>query len=93
MGGAIASSCGPVLGGALTLVSWRTIFFIHVPFGAFAVALLARTVRSPHRKVPFDRAGQGTAVLAMGGLTYGAIEASAAGFTGTRVVIAFVVAA
>jgi MFS transporter, DHA2 family, methylenomycin A resistance protein len=93
MGGAIASSCGPVLGGVLTLVSWRTIFFINVPAGAIALALLSRTARSPHRKVPFDWAGQATAVLAMGGLTYGAIEAGAAGFAAPRVVIAFVVAA
>jgi MFS family permease len=28
MGGALASSAGPVLGGVLTLVSWRLIFFI-----------------------------------------------------------------
>jgi MFS transporter, DHA2 family, methylenomycin A resistance protein len=33
-----------------------------------------------------------TAVLAMGGLTYGAIEAGAAGFTAPRVVAAFAVA-
>jgi EmrB/QacA subfamily drug resistance transporter len=93
MGGAVASSCGPVLGGALTLVSWRAIFFVNVPAGAIALVLLTRTARSPHRPVPFDWAGQMTAVLAMGGLIYGAIEAGAAGFTDTRVVTAFVVAA
>jgi DHA2 family methylenomycin A resistance protein-like MFS transporter len=42
--------------------------------------------------VPFDRAGQVTAVLAMGGLTYGAIEAGSAGFGAPRVVAAFAVA-
>jgi EmrB/QacA subfamily drug resistance transporter len=92
MGGATASSCGPVLGGVLTLVSWRTIFFVNVPVGAVALALLARSGRSPRRKVPFDWAGQVTAVLAMGGLTYGAIDAGAAGFTSPRVVTAFIVA-
>src|SRR3954454_11015952 len=93
MGGAVASSSGPVLGGLLTLASWRLIFFVNLPVGAVALVLLARTERSPHRPAPFDRAGQGTAVLAMGGLTYGAIEAGAAGFTAPRVLIAFVVAA
>ena len=93
MGGAVASSCGPVLGGVLTLVSWRAIFFLNVPAGAVALVLLARTARSPRRPVPFDWAGQVTAVLAMGGLTYGAIEAGAAGFTDTRVVTALAVAA
>ncbi len=93
MGGAIASACGPVLGGVLTLVSWRAIFFLNVPAGAVALALLARTGYSARRPVPFDWAGQLTAVLAMGGLTYGAIEVGAAGFTDMRVVTAFVVAA
>jgi MFS transporter, DHA2 family, methylenomycin A resistance protein len=93
MGGAVASSSGPVLGGFLTLVSWRLIFFINVPVGAVALLLLARTARSPHRKVPFDWVGQITAVLAMGGLTYGAIQAGAEGFGAARVVTAFLVAA
>src|SRR5206468_12126291 len=74
MGGAVASSSGPLLGGVLTLVSWRLIFFINVPAGAVALVLLARTARSPHRQVPFDSVGQVTPVLAMGGLTYAACE-------------------
>src|SRR5438270_8189965 len=92
MGGALASSAGPVLGGLLTLVTWRMIFCINLPVGAVALLLLARTKRSPQRTVPFDWVGQVTAVLAMGGLTYGAIEAGADGFTAPRVVAAFVTA-
>ncbi len=92
MGGAVAASSGPVLGGLLTLVSWRWIFFINVPVGAVALLLLARTTPSPQRKAPFDWFGQVTAVLAIGALTYGAIEAGGAGFVAPRVVIAFVVA-
>ena len=42
--------------------------------------------------MPFDWVGQVTAVLAMGGLTYGAIEAGAAGFAAPRVLAAFAVA-
>lgn len=93
MGGALASSSGPVLGGVLTLVSWRLIFVINLPVGAVALLLLARTARSPHRPAPFDGVGQVAAVLAIGGVTYGAIEAGAAGFSSVRVVSAFVVAA
>jgi MFS transporter, DHA2 family, methylenomycin A resistance protein len=92
MGGAVASSSGPVLGGLLTLVTWRLIFFVNLPVGVVALILLARTERSPYRKVPFDWVGQVTAVLAMGGLTYGAIEAGAAGFAAAQVVTAFAVA-
>jgi EmrB/QacA subfamily drug resistance transporter len=108
LGGAAASSAGPVAGGLLTLASWRLIFFINVPAGMAALLLLARTSPSPRRRapsevppavptaapseVPFDWAGQLTAVLAMGGLTYGAIEAGAAGLTAPRVLAAFAVA-
>ena len=92
MGGAVASSSGPVLGGLLSLASWRLIFAINLPVGAAALALLAWTKRSPHRAVPFDWAGQVTAVLAMGGLTYGAIEAGTDGLTAPRVLTAFAVA-
>ncbi|MFL6138672.1 MAG: DHA2 family efflux MFS transporter permease subunit [Frankiaceae bacterium] len=92
MGGAVASSAGPVLGGALTLVSWRSIFFLNLPVGAAALALLARAGRSTQRRTPFDWAGQVTAVLGMGGLTYGAIEAGATGFGAPRVLVALAVA-
>src|SRR5947209_2575886 len=42
MGGAVASSSGPVLGGFLTLFTWRMIFCINLPVGAVALLLLAR---------------------------------------------------
>ncbi|HXZ70955.1 MAG TPA: DHA2 family efflux MFS transporter permease subunit [Streptosporangiaceae bacterium] len=93
MGGAVAASAGPLLGGVLTLVSWRLIFVINAPAGVVTLLLLSRVQPSAHQPAPFDWAGQITAVLAMGGLTYGAIEAGAAGFTAPRVVTAFAVAA
>ena len=93
MGGAVASSSGPVLGGVLDVIDWRWIFFINLPVGAVALALLTRVSRSLRRPAPFDWIGQVTGVLAMGGLTYGAIEAGAAGLTAPRVLGAFAVAA
>ncbi|MFB7505243.1 MFS transporter [Streptomyces broussonetiae] len=93
MGGAVASSSGPVLGGLLTQLSWRWIFFINLPAAAAALLLLARTPRSPHRRVPLDWTGQATAVVAMGALAYGAIETGTAGITAPRVITAFAVAA
>lgn len=88
LGGSAAAISGPVLGGILSLVSWRLIFFINVPVIAVILLLLSRTLRSAHHKAPFDWVGQITAILAMGGLTYGAIEAGAHGFAAPRVMIA-----
>lgn len=91
LGGAVAASSGPVLGGLLSSASWRLIFLVNVPVGIMMVILLARTNPSPKHRVPFDWAGQVTAVLAIGGLVYAAIEAGAVGLTDPRVVAAFAV--
>jgi EmrB/QacA subfamily drug resistance transporter len=93
MGGAAASSAGPVLGGLLSLVSWRLIFFVNVPVGVTALALLSRAGDSPRHSAPFDWAGQVAAIAGMGGLTYGAIEAGSAGITAPSVLAAFAAAA
>ncbi|RSM44214.1 MFS transporter [Amycolatopsis balhimycina DSM 5908] len=92
MGGAVASSSGPVLGGVLDAIDWRWIFFVNVPVGALALLLLTRVSRSSRRPAPVDAVGQVTGVLAMGGLTYGAIEAGTAGLTAPRVLGAFAIA-
>ena len=60
--------------------------------GAIALLLLARTRPSQPRVVPFDVTGQITGVLAMSGLTFGAIEARSHGFTYPAVIAAFAVA-
>lgn len=92
LGGALASSSGPILGGLLTEVSWRLIFLINVPVGVATLALVRRVARSPQRQAPVDWVGQIAAILAMGGLTYGAVEAGSVGFDRPSVVIAFVLA-
>ncbi|MER7795585.1 MFS transporter [Streptomyces sp. NPDC097640] len=92
MGGAIAAAAGPVLGGLLSLASWRMIFWINLPVGILTLALLSRTPHSPTRPAPFDWIGQVTAILAMGGLTFGAIEAGAAGFIAPQVLVSLGVA-
>jgi MFS transporter, DHA2 family, methylenomycin A resistance protein len=92
MGGAVASSAGPVLGGLLALASWRWIFLVNVPVGALAMVLLTRVARSQQHRVPFDWAGQAIGVVAMAALVYGSIEAGQVGFASTQVVAAFVLA-
>jgi EmrB/QacA subfamily drug resistance transporter len=92
VGGSIASSTGPVLGGLLTLASWRLIFLINVPVGLLALVLLTRVAHSARRAAPIDWIGQVSAVVAMGGLTFGAIGAGEAGFGARRVLVALAVA-
>jgi len=93
LGGVAASTSGPLLGGVLSVVSWRLIFFVNLPAGAVALLLLARVMPSPRHSAPFDWAGQAAAVAAMGGLTYGAIEAGSAGITAPDVLAALALAA
>jgi MFS transporter, DHA2 family, methylenomycin A resistance protein len=92
LGGSVASTSGPVLGGLLTGLDWRWIFFVNVPVGAAALLALRHTVPSPRRAAAFDWLGQLAAVVAMGSLTYGAIEAGDSGITAPRVVIALATA-
>jgi DHA2 family methylenomycin A resistance protein-like MFS transporter len=93
MGGAIASSAGPVLGGLLTVIDWRLIFFVNAPVGVVALLLIARTAATSAHRVPIDWAGQVTGILAMAGLTFGVIEAGESGFAAPQVVAALVIAA
>ena len=92
VGAGVASAAGPVVGGLLTLLSWRMIFFINLPVGLVALLLLSRVARSPRRPVPFDRAGQVAAVVGMGTLTYGLIEGGAQGWRAPLVLGALVIA-
>lgn len=92
MGGAVASTSGPLLGGVLQLLDWRWIFVVNLPVGVVALVLVARVASSPRSATAVDGAGQVTAAAAMGGLTYGAIEAGSAGLGAPRVLVAFAVA-
>jgi MFS transporter, DHA2 family, methylenomycin A resistance protein len=89
MGGAVASSSGPVLGGLLTTLDWRLIFLMNLPIGLLALGVLRYAVPTASRSVSLDWVGQLTALVAMGGLTYGAIEGGAVGFGSARVLLAF----
>ncbi|MDX3231419.1 MFS transporter [Streptomyces sp. ME19-01-6] len=93
VGGAVAVAAGPVLGGALAAsVGWRWIFFVNLPAGLLALALLARVPASPRLPARLDVVGQVTAVVAMGALTYGVIEGGDQGFGRPLVVVSLLVA-
>jgi DHA2 family methylenomycin A resistance protein-like MFS transporter len=93
-GGAAAIAAGPVLGGILTAAAgWQAIFFLNVPAGLIAAALLAGVPASPRRAAALDPAGQVTAAVGLGALAFGVIDGGASGFAGIPVLAALAVAA
>ncbi len=92
MGGSVAAAAGPVVGGALTQIDWRLIFFLNLPVGAAALALLTRVSRSPRRPHPFDWVGQICAVLALGATTFAVIEGADRGYSDPLIMAAILVA-
>ena len=93
LGGSVAAAAGPILGGALTQLDWRIIFFINLPVGGLALALLARVPDSSRRAHAFDQVGQVTALAALVGFTYGVIEGGSRAYSTPDVIAAFVLAA
>ncbi|MCT9626367.1 DHA2 family efflux MFS transporter permease subunit [Pseudarthrobacter equi] len=91
LGGSVAAAAGPVLGGVLTQIDWRLIFFVNLPVGAAAMFVLSRVAPSPRRPMPFDWLGQITAVLALASLTYGIIEGAEAGYGSPEILTLFAV--
>jgi MFS transporter, DHA2 family, methylenomycin A resistance protein len=93
LGGSVAAAAGPVLGGILTQIDWRLIFFVNLPVGLAALMVLSRVAPSPRRPTPFDWFGQITAVLALAALTYGIIEGAVAGYGSPGILTLFAVCA
>jgi EmrB/QacA subfamily drug resistance transporter len=82
--GAVSGAVGPLVGGYLTdAVSWRAIFLINLPLGAFVVAAAVLRVpetRDPTRAGGLDLRGAALAMLAIAGVCFALIQASG-GFT------------
>ena len=82
--GAVAGAIGPLVGGYLTdAVSWRAIFLINLPLGAFVVVAAVLHVpetRDATRAGGLDLPGAALAMLAIGGVCFALIQASG-GFT------------
>lgn len=84
---------GLVLGGMLVqTVTWRAIFFINIPLGLVALALLTQ-IPSTHSESLARRADWLGALLAsfgLGGIVYALIEQSNRGPSNPQVILAFV---
>jgi EmrB/QacA subfamily drug resistance transporter len=77
--GGVAAAVGPLVGGWLIeAVSWRAIFLINIPLGAFVVWAANSHVpetRDPTISGRLDFRGSAFASLALAGLTFGLIQA------------------
>lgn len=90
---AVSTAIGPFFGGLFTeLISWRAIFFVNVPGGLFAIALLARFVReSRDESVPrrLDLPGLLAVALGIGLLTFAVDRGETWGWLGADTIAAF----
>lgn len=84
----ISMAAGPLIGGLLVdSVGWRSIFWVNLPVGLVALALTLRYIpesRSERPRRP-DPVGQLLVMVLLGTVTYGIIEAPAAGWTSPRI--------
>ena len=94
---ALALAIGPLLGGLITEhLHWSWIFFINVPVGVVAI-VVARVVinesRDTSAEQSLDLPGLAASAVGLFGLSYGLIEAHNYGWTSTRILGSFAVAA
>ncbi|MGW0391721.1 MFS transporter [Streptomyces sp. NPDC003042] len=91
----ISMAAGPLIGGLMVdSVGWRSIFLLNLPIGLAALALTLRHVpesRAARPRRP-DPVGQLLVMALLGSVTYGIIEAPAAGWRSPLIVGCAVVA-
>jgi len=94
---ALALAIGPLVGGLISQrINWNWIFFINIPVGvagiAAAYAFIDESRDTSHEQKP-DIFGLVTSALGLFALSYALIESNNYGWTSTRILISFAVAA
>jgi EmrB/QacA subfamily drug resistance transporter len=94
---AMALAIGPLLGGLITdHIDWSWIFFVNVPVGVLGI-VVARWAIDESRDTSHDQRldvpGLATSAIGLFALTYALIEANSYGWTSTRILALFAVAA
>ena len=88
---AFFAALGPVLGGALTSVDWRLVFFLNVPLAVLAVLVTLRATPAlepdPDATRDLDLPGVTTFALAIGALVFGLSQGPSEGWGAPGVVI------
>src|SRR6266567_4676138 len=86
---AITAALGPVLGGWLIdHLSWRAVFFINLPLATAVIAIALRHVsesRNVEMQGNIDWPGALLVTLGLGGVVYGLIESSNAGWSDPKI--------
>ena len=93
---ALALAIGPLVGGLITEhLDWSWIFFVNVPVGILGIAasyaFIDESRDETHARL--DLPGLATSGIGLFALTYGLIEANTYGWSSTRIVGSFVLAA
>jgi EmrB/QacA subfamily drug resistance transporter len=86
---AFAQVIGPIVGGAVTGLGWRAVFWFNVPTGVVGIVWARLTLRRPLQRAarePFDVVGAVLSFLWLGGLVIALSEGGALGWTSTPVV-------
>jgi EmrB/QacA subfamily drug resistance transporter len=94
---AMALAIGPLVGGVLTeKVDWSWIFFINLPVGLFGIVVARWAIdesRDTSHEQRLDIPGLASSAVGLFALTYALIEANTYGWTSTRILVLFSVAA
>jgi MFS family permease len=93
--GGFAAALGPLVGGALVILSWRWIFLVNVPIGVLALVIGWRTLpRVPGHDGPRpDAFGAALVTSGIGALSFGIMKTADWGFASRGTAISLALAA